>query len=667
MIRFWRKKQQRTTRGKPKGNSTHIEQTVDALFRLLHDMYGEERILIRAGKLSAVELMHSSKVEERVLALQRFVFEDSTLSDVPKRAQLETILDEIQERLADELARQTVEDELNERVARRLQERQEQYIHEIREQLVKEQNGPDNAHTLRKYADLEMKEQVHVASSVFERLRPDSVDDVVGQSDAIEALFSKIASPFPQHVILYGPPGVGKTTVARLALEHAKTLPFSAFRKEAPFVEVDGTTLRWDPREATNPLLGSVHDPIYQGASRDFAEHAIPEPKPGLVTEAHGGILFIDEIGELDTMLQNKLLKVLEDRRVHFDSAYYDPDDKNIPKYIRKLFQDGAPADFILVSATTRDPGEINPALRSRCAEVFFDPLTTDDIVNIVRNAAKKMNATLDDDVASLISSYTRQGRQAVSILADAYGYALSKWATQNNVVRMKREMPAIHLTRDDVLHLARLSRLNPRQNIRPSRKPEVGRVLGLGVNGFIGSMLEIEAVAFPAAASGQGTVRFNESAGSMAKDSVFNAASVVRFLTNENLADWDVHVNVVGGGNVDGPSAGAAIVLAIVSALNKQPIRQDVAITGEISIQGRIKPVGGIHEKVHAAAQAGVTHVVIPAENAQETPHIPGVTVQPAKTIEDVLKAFFPKSASTTSHAVAPYLLSSDKRGVSK
>jgi len=119
-------------------------------------------------------------------------------------------------------------------------------------------------------------------------------------------------------------PGVGKTTVARLVLEEARNLKFTPFEKSAKFVEVDGTTLRWDPREVTNPLLGSVHDPIYQGAKRDLAESGIPEPKLGLVTEAHGGVLFIDEIGEMDPILLSKLLKVLEDKRVHFDSSYYD-------------------------------------------------------------------------------------------------------------------------------------------------------------------------------------------------------------------------------------------------------------------------------------------------------------------------------------------------------
>jgi ATP-dependent Lon protease len=426
---------------------------------------------------------------------------------------------------------------------------------------------------------------------------------------------------------------VGKTTVARLALEEAKKIKSSVFTPHAPFVEVDGTTLRWDPREVTNPLLGSVHDPIYQGARRDLAEGGIPEPKTGLVTEAHCGVLFIDEIGEMDPLLLSKLLKVLEDKRVEFDSSYYDPHDDNVPQYIKKLFDEGAPADFLLIGATTRDPSELNPALRSRCAEVFFDPLTPGDIQTIIKQAAIRLGVRLEPAVPELISEYTIEGRRAINILAEAFGLSLYKQ-------QRKRGRPSRLITADTVLQVIQSARLIPHINVRASDKTEVGRVLGLAVAGFVGSILEIEAMAFPAREQGKGTIRFNDTAGSMARDSVFNAAVVFRLLTGEDLANYDVHVNIVGGGNVDGPSAGLAVTAAIISAVQGRAVRQDVALTGEVSIQGKVKPVGGILEKIYGAKQAGMKMALIPAENAAEVPaDVKGITVQPVATVAEALE----------------------------
>lgn len=129
--------------------------------------------------------------------------------------------------------------------------------------------------------------------------------------------------------------------------------------------------MRFDERAIADPLIGSVHDPIYQGAGALGAQ-GVPQPKPGAVTRAHCGVLFLDEIGELHPMQMNKLLKVLEDRRVYFDSAYYSPDNSAIPPHIHDIFQNGLPADFRLIGATTRNPEEMPPALRSRCVELFF-------------------------------------------------------------------------------------------------------------------------------------------------------------------------------------------------------------------------------------------------------------------------------------------------------
>ena len=92
--------------------------------------------------------------------------------------------------------------------------------------------------------------------------------------------------------------------------------------------------------------------------------------------------MFLDEIGELHPIQMNKLLKVLEDRKVMLESAYYNADDTGVPRYIHDIFKNGLPADFRLVGATTRSPQDISPALRSRCMEVFFRALEPEEIAD---------------------------------------------------------------------------------------------------------------------------------------------------------------------------------------------------------------------------------------------------------------------------------------------
>jgi Lon-like ATP-dependent protease len=212
---------------------------------------------------------------------------------------------------------------------------------------------------------------IRLTEPLSEKTRPSTLEEVIGQDDGIKALKAALCGPNPQHVLIYGPPGVGKTAAARLVLEVAKRSSQSPFAKDAKFIEMDATIARFDERGIADPLIGSVHDPIYQGAGA-MGVAGIPQPKPGAVTKAHGGILFLDEIGELHPVQMNKLLKVLEDRKVFLESAYYSQEDTNIPEHIHDIFQNGLPADFRLVGATTRLPEDISPALRSRCLEVFF-------------------------------------------------------------------------------------------------------------------------------------------------------------------------------------------------------------------------------------------------------------------------------------------------------
>ena len=619
---------------RPLPNKTRVDEQlkrqITALYEMYSGIFGPDKVVLKAVKLDALSLMNSERIGERVLALQKLVFEDPTIDKTPTLQEIPKILIDIEEEVADLMARRSLEDRLEKKINDKMEERHQEYVREIKMQVLKEEeNNVENPQTLKKYAMLEVLEQKKLTKSSMEMTRPSTLDEIIGQERAVEALRSKLASPYPQHLILYGPPGVGKTTAARLVLEAAKKLKFTPFAPEAPFIEVDGTTLRWDSRGMTNPLLGSVHDPIYQGARRDLAETGVPEPKTGLATDAHGGILFIDEIGEMDPMLQNKFLKVLEDKRVSFDSAYYDPSDPNVPKYIKKLFEDGAPADFILIGATTRDASDINPAIRSRCAEIYFEPLTPKHIEEIIYNAAVKLGVTLDPDVSALISEYTIEGRKAINILSDAYGLALYRSGEQDKVV----------ITVEDVYKVVQVSRLTPFVNRKANNMGEVGKVFGLGVAGYLGSVLEIEAVSFAAGEKGKGRMRFNDTAGSMAKDSVFNAAAVVRKITGEDLANYDIHINIIGGGRIDGPSAGTGILAAIISAITGQSIRQDVAVTGEISIQGKVKAVGGVFEKAYGAKQAGITTMIIPKENEKDIPqgHL-GLRICPVENVEEAL-----------------------------
>jgi ATP-dependent Lon protease len=619
------------------GAEDELSRYVSALYEMLASVIGQDKVVLRAGKVSALKMMRSQNLPDRLCGLQRLVFEDPTLERVTTRAQQRKTIAEIEEAMADVIAQRHAENSIERRVNEKMAERHQEYVKDLKLEALRETGGPETPASQAKFDELEALSQRGLSVSALAQLRPQTLRDVVGQESAIRALLAKISSPYPQHAILYGPPGVGKTTVARLALEVAKMRPYTPFAKDAPFVEASGTTLRWDPRETVDPLLGSVHDPIYQGSRREFSEAGIPEPKLGLVTRAHGGVLFIDEIGEMDGPLQSRLLKVLEDKRVPFESSYYDESSPNVPQWIKRLFKEGAPADFILIGATTREPDDIDPAVRSRCAEIFFAPLSQHQILTIVQGAIRRLGAKAARGVAQLIASYTIEGRKAVQIVADAYGQALYR------LYPSKQQAGAIKspsILEEDVRAVVRTSRLVRATQVKGRNKREIGKSFGLGVLHHLGSIIEIEAVAFPASQPGKGTIRFNDTAGSMAKDSVFNATSVMRAVAGVDVANFDLHINVVGGGNIDGPSAGLAIFLALYSAVTKTPIPQDLAITGELSIQGKVRGVGGVIEKLYAARQAGMRRVLVPKENAREIDaKLSGLEVVPVTSVAQVLR----------------------------
>ncbi|MGO4349586.1 ATP-dependent protease LonB [Paenibacillus sp. MCAF9] len=495
---------------------------------------------------------------------------------------------------------------------------------------------------------------VSLTKPLSEKTRPQAMQDIVGQRDGLRALKAALCSANPQHVIIYGPPGVGKTAAARVVLEEAKKNPSSPFLPEAKFTEIDATTARFDERGIADPLIGSVHDPIYQGAGA-MGVAGIPQPKPGAVTKAHGGILFIDEIGELHPIQMNKLLKVLEDRKVFLESAYYNSEDSNIPVYIHDIFQNGLPADFRLVGATTRSPQEIPPAIRSRCMEVFFRPLLAEEIGLVAENAVKKIGFAPCPEAIDVVKRYATNGREAVNVIQLAAGVALSE----------KRDSIAA----GDIEWVVNSSQIPPRPDRKVPDVPQIGFVNGLAVYGpNMGTLLEIEVSAIPAA-SGKGlftitgVVDEEELGGgsrtlrrkSMAKGSVENVITVLRRI-GLNPQDFDLHINFPGGTPIDGPSAGIAMATAITSAIKGIPIDNKLAMTGEVGIHGNVKPVGGVLAKVEAAFQAGAKTVIIPRENWQAIfADLEGLKVIPVEKVEEVFKFVFPNTEVSPVRVEAP------------
>ena len=474
-----------------------------------------------------------------------------------------------------------------------------------------------------------------------EKARPTRMEDIVGQQEGIRALRAAMCGPNPQHVLIYGPPGIGKTCAARLVLEEAKRRADSPFNADSKFIELDATCIRFDERSIADPLIGSVHDPIYQGAG-PLGALGIPQPKPGAVTKAHCGVLFLDEIGELHPVQMNKLLKVLEDRRVFFESAYYSPDNTAIPPHIHDIFAHGLPADFRLIGATTRSPEDIPAALRSRCVELFFNQLGQEELETIASDAAKRLGFGIDSDAVCECARYSGGGRDAVNMIQLAAGAALEEG--RGDIVT------------DDIQWVARTCHHARRTYGEIRRESAAGVCAGLAVTGSGGGVsIEIECTARRVCA-GQGKLRLLGMVEEEEIDlrsrklrrkgtalaSAQNAALCFMTRFGLDISDYDITFNVPGGIPMDGPSAGIALCVALMSAITLKPPIPMLAMTGEITSRGEVKPVGGVREKLAAGIEAGAQTLIIPSANYEPDFDKLNATILSVSDITDVMRISF-------------------------
>jgi ATP-dependent Lon protease len=181
----------------------------------------------------------------------------------------------------------------------------------------------------------------------------------------------------------------------------------------------------------------------------------------------------------------------------------------------------------------------------------------------------------------------------------------------------------------------------------RAEQKNQVGQVVGLAWTEVGGDLLTIEAAVMP----GKGVITRTGSLGDVMKESVEAARTVVRSrakflgIKDEMFEKRDIHIHVPDGATPkDGPSAGAAMTTAFVSALTGIPVRGDVAMTGEITLRGEVTAIGGLKEKLLAALRGGIKTVLIPQDNAKDLQEIPdnvksGLEIVPVKWIDQVLQ----------------------------
>ena len=182
-----------------------LNRQINAIYSIYASAVGSEQIIVQASRFNALKYIHDENPRIRLIGMERLILESREYTHQPADDEIPAILDKLEDKLAEMLARQAVEKQLEEKIADRLDERHQEYVNEIRQEIIEEEMGEGESPANRKKMEkLEAMDKVKLTSTVMQVVRPQSLSEIVGQDRAVKALASRIASPYPQHLILYG-------------------------------------------------------------------------------------------------------------------------------------------------------------------------------------------------------------------------------------------------------------------------------------------------------------------------------------------------------------------------------------------------------------------------------------------------------------------------------
>ena len=423
----------------------------------------------------------------------------------------------------------------------------------------------------------------------------------------------------------------------------------------APFVDATGTH--------AGALLGDVrHDPFQSGGLETPAHDRV---EAGAIHKAHKGVLYIDEINLLRIESQQSLLTAIQEGEFSISGQ-----SERSAGAMTKT--EPVPCNFVLVAAGNLDAIQgMHPALRSRIRgygyEVYMNSTIPDSQENrekivrfIAQEVAKdeKIGHFSKEAIGEILhEAQRRAGRQLhlslrlrelgglVRVAGDIAMELDEDIITAEHVIKAKTIAKPLEQQIAD-----RYVERRKDYKIYSIEGSEIGMVNGLAVMGansgmaeMAGIMMPIVAEVTPAQSRNRGKVVATGKLGEIAKEAVENVSALIKKYTGEDISKYDIHVQFVGAyEGVEGDSASVSIATAVISALENAEVDQTIALTGSLSVRGQVLPVGGVTAKIEAAAESGVTKVLIPAMNMQdvllESKYKDMVEVIPVATLKDVL-----------------------------